>query len=226
MRGGSFSPRPSAASPTARRLPRTAAPVTGRLRSPPYPAAAPAAPRPGPQRRARCADRREDVTATGADRRALSGLAPPTSTVLRIPQAGRAYGALLTLEPLPAQAGLTARARPKARPEAHAANLTEVCQPAIDSKSTGNTPCHSYARTGQKPGTLSGTRTTNKPALTSITAVEYRPKIDMVRRRSTVRFRNGAPAQRVISNAAVQDPVTRFQDPVTSIALTGLHGAT
>jgi hypothetical protein len=56
----------------------------------------------------------------------LSGLAPPTSTVLRIPQAGRAYGALLTLEPLPAQAGLTARARPKARPEAHAANLTKA----------------------------------------------------------------------------------------------------
>src|SRR6266566_4847761 len=35
-------PRPSDASPTARRLPRTAPPVTGRLRSPPYPAAAPA----------------------------------------------------------------------------------------------------------------------------------------------------------------------------------------
>ena len=48
----------------------------------------------------------------------------------------------------------------------------------------------------------------------------------MVRRRSTVRFRNGAPAQRVISNARLQDPVTRFQDPVTSVALTGLHGAT
>src|SRR5579875_1219184 len=39
----------------------------------------------------------------GAERSALSGLPPPTSTVLRIPQAGRAYGALLTLEPLPAQ---------------------------------------------------------------------------------------------------------------------------
>jgi hypothetical protein len=40
----------------------------------------------------------------------------------------------------------------------------------------------------------------------------------MVRRRSTVRFRNGAPAQRAISNVAVQDPVTKFHDPVTNIA--------
>jgi hypothetical protein len=39
--GAAVSPRPSDASPTARRLPRTAPPVTGRLRSPPYPAAAP-----------------------------------------------------------------------------------------------------------------------------------------------------------------------------------------
>ena len=35
-----------------------------------------------------CADRREDVTATGPERRALSGLAPPASTVLRIPLRG------------------------------------------------------------------------------------------------------------------------------------------
>jgi hypothetical protein len=44
-------------------LPRTAAPVTGRLRSPPYPAAAPASTtvRPSPSHQARS---REDVTAT------------------------------------------------------------------------------------------------------------------------------------------------------------------
>ena len=51
--GLQLSPRPSDASPTARRLPRTASPVTGRLRSPPYPAAAPASTtaKPSPSRR-------------------------------------------------------------------------------------------------------------------------------------------------------------------------------
>jgi hypothetical protein len=48
----------------------------------------------------------------------------------------------------------------------------------------------------------------------------------MVRRRSTVRFRNGAPAQRVISNAAFQDQETKFQDQETSAALTALDSAT
>jgi hypothetical protein len=37
------------------------------------------APRPGRQPRARCVRSREDVTATGPERRALSGLAPPAS---------------------------------------------------------------------------------------------------------------------------------------------------
>jgi hypothetical protein len=61
--GRQLSPRPSDASPTARRLPRTAPPVTGRLRSRPYPAAAPASTttRPGRYPHARRADRREDV---------------------------------------------------------------------------------------------------------------------------------------------------------------------
>jgi hypothetical protein len=40
--GRAASPRPSDASPTARRQPAHGTPVTGRLRSPPYPAAAPA----------------------------------------------------------------------------------------------------------------------------------------------------------------------------------------
>ena len=59
---------------------------------------------------------------------------------------------------------------------------------------SGRDPCQPRARTGRKPETLTSTKTTTKPALTSIAAVEPRPEIDMVRRRSTVRFRNGAPA--------------------------------
>jgi hypothetical protein len=47
----------------------------------------------------------------------------------------------------------------------------------------------------------------------------------MVRRRSTVRFRNGAPGQRVISNTAIQDQETKFQDQETNAAMTGLDGA-
>ena len=66
---------------------------------------------------------REDVTATGPERRALSGLAPPASTVLRIPLRGTRLGAPLTLETSASPAGLTARARPKARPGRRAADL-------------------------------------------------------------------------------------------------------
>ncbi len=64
-------------------------PVTGRLRSPPYPAAAPASTtaRASTSCRKR-AGRREKVTADGPERRALSGSAPPASTVLRIPLRG------------------------------------------------------------------------------------------------------------------------------------------
>jgi hypothetical protein len=53
--GRQLSPRPSDGSPTARRLPRTAAPATRRQQSPPYPAAAPASTtaRPSASRRAR-----------------------------------------------------------------------------------------------------------------------------------------------------------------------------
>ena len=40
-----------------------------------------------------------------------------------------------------------------------------------------------------------------------------------------VRFRNGAPGQRVISNAAIQDQETKFQDQETNAAMTGLDGA-
>lgn len=45
-------------------------------------------------------------------------------------------------------------------------------------------PCQPRDRTRRKPETLTSTRTTTKPALTSVAAVEVRPGIDMVRRRS------------------------------------------
>jgi len=48
----------------------------------------------------------------------------------------------------------------------------------------------------------------------------------MAWRRSGVRIPIAPPAQRVISNAGFQDQETRFQDQETSVAMTGLHGAT
>ncbi len=62
-------------------------------------------------------------------------------------------------------------------------------------------PCQPRARTRRKPETLTSTRTTTKPVLASIAAVESRPGIDMVRRRSTVRFCYGAPLQEGNSNS-------------------------
>jgi uncharacterized protein with GYD domain len=64
------------------------------------------------------------ITAPVPERRAVYGSAPPASTVLRIRAArGRACGAPLTPETSADPAGLTARARPEARPERRAANL-------------------------------------------------------------------------------------------------------
>jgi hypothetical protein len=90
--GRQLSPRPSDASPTARRLPRTGIPGD---RPPAVPAVHPRCRArqhhgQGRQRRTECTCRRENVTATGAgaERRALSGLAPPASTMLRIPLRG------------------------------------------------------------------------------------------------------------------------------------------
>jgi hypothetical protein len=65
----------------------------------------------------------------GAERRALSGPPPPASrnfglTVLRIPLRGTRLQHALDLGCLCDSAGLTARARPEARPETRAANLT------------------------------------------------------------------------------------------------------
>ena len=69
------------------------------------------------------------------DARALSGLALAASTVLDASRcAGRACGAPLTLETFASPAGLTARARPEARPEVRAANL---CKPCLSTVVTG-----------------------------------------------------------------------------------------
>ncbi len=92
------------------------------MRCPPYRPPPRPARGPGRHARARCADAGK-VAAAGAERRALSGLAPPASTVLRIPLRGtrlrRAVDPGASADP----AGLKARARPKARLELHAANL-------------------------------------------------------------------------------------------------------
>ena len=126
MRGGSFSPRPSAASPTARRLPRTAPPVTGRLRSPPYPAAAPASTTTRPSA-SRQICRSPGECHSGRYRNAAHcpywPLQPQRCSASRC--AGRACGAPLTLETSASPAGLTARARPEARPDRRAANLDQ-----------------------------------------------------------------------------------------------------
>ena len=77
--GGSFARALPAVALRARRLPRPACPVTGRERFPPYlPGAAPSSSRARPYPRARvCRSPGENVTVTGPERRALSGLAPP-----------------------------------------------------------------------------------------------------------------------------------------------------
>ena len=123
-RGGSFRRALRAEALRRAELPRPAAPVTGRMRSPPYlPGAAPVARRPGSS--ASCQMRRSrEGHGQRAERRALSGSAPPASTVLRIPLRGTRLRRAVDPGASAAPAGLTARARPEARPEAHAANLS------------------------------------------------------------------------------------------------------
>ena len=91
-----LSSRPSGGSPTARRAAAPGGPgdrppavtaVSARCRARPR--------RPGRQPRVSYAVAGK-VTDTGAERRALSGSAPPALTVLRIPQAERAFGAPLS----------------------------------------------------------------------------------------------------------------------------------
>jgi hypothetical protein len=81
----------------------------------------PPAPRPSHQRRGECASSRENVTVTGTERRALSRLAPPASTVLRIPLRGTRLRRAVDPGASASPTGLTARARPQARPERRAA---------------------------------------------------------------------------------------------------------
>jgi hypothetical protein len=78
---------------------------------------------PGREARAECADRRMKITATGPERRALSRLAPPASTVLRTPLRRTRLRRAVDPGASASPAGLTARARPQARPERRAANL-------------------------------------------------------------------------------------------------------
>jgi len=124
--GRQLSPRPSDASPADAAAAAHGAPVAGRLRSPPYPAAAPASTTARPSVSCQCAVTREDVTSTGRDAAHCPGwpLQPQRCFASRC--AGRACGAPLTLETSASPAGLTARARPEARPSKRAANLSWV----------------------------------------------------------------------------------------------------
>jgi hypothetical protein len=63
---------------------------------------------------------------TGSERRALFGSAPPVSTVLRIPLRGMRLRRTVDPGASAGPAGLTARARPKARPDSRAANLSNL----------------------------------------------------------------------------------------------------
>jgi hypothetical protein len=134
-RGAAASPRPSDASPTARRLPRTAPPVTGRLRSPPYPAAATASTTTRPYPRAECADRHVKMSQRPG-RNAAHCLGRPlhpqghpkilsTRSAKTAPQKASS-GPTLARGASADPAGLTARARPEARPETRAANLSST----------------------------------------------------------------------------------------------------
>ena len=97
-------------------LPRPVAPVTGRMRCPPY---LPGAAR---GREAQAVRLTRDAPPPGESQRPGRNAAHCPGRLLQ-PQrcfasrcAGRAFGAPLTLETSAAPAGLTARARPKARP--------------------------------------------------------------------------------------------------------------
>ena len=92
-------------------------PVTGRLRSPPYPAAAPVSSmaRPSTSRRVRQSPEECHSRRAGTPRIVRPG--PPTSTVLRIPLRGTRPRRAVDPGASASPAGLTARARPKARPK-------------------------------------------------------------------------------------------------------------
>ena len=81
---------------------------------------------PGRSSRVRCADRRMKGHSAGPERRAVSGLAPPASRALPTVASPRRRAQAPALDPgvSASPAGLTARARPEARPDTRAANLS------------------------------------------------------------------------------------------------------
>jgi hypothetical protein len=116
--------RPSDDGPTDAAAAALGSPVTGRLRSPPYlPGTEHASSRPAVTFTPGAPVRRLDVTATAPERHALSEPVPPASTVLRIPLRGTRLRRAVDPGASTGPAGLTARARPEARPETRVANL-------------------------------------------------------------------------------------------------------
>ena len=123
LRGGSFSPRPSDASPTARRAAAHGYPGDRPPSSPPYPAAAPASPGQAVNIAPGEPGAGEDATATGTERRALSRSAPPPARAPEDPfRSAQNAPQKASSGPTPARgatadpAGLTARARPRPGP--------------------------------------------------------------------------------------------------------------
>ena len=94
------------------------------MRSPPYPAAAPASTtaKPSTSRRVRQQPGECHSHGDGTSRIVRAG-PPPASTVLRIPLRGTRLRRAVDPGASASPAGLTARARPEARPEGRAANL-------------------------------------------------------------------------------------------------------
>jgi hypothetical protein len=97
--------------------------VTGRCGPRRIPLPRSPAPRPGRHRCARYSGSREDVTAPGRNAAHCPGWPLQPQRCFASRYAGRACGAPLTPETSASPAGLTARARPEARPETRAANL-------------------------------------------------------------------------------------------------------
>jgi hypothetical protein len=136
----------------ARSLLRGSAPVACRCRRADDPAPGRSTPRrnapwvmrsaswPGRSSCAECASHRMKGHSTGPERRALSGLAPPASRALPPVASPRRWAQAPTLEhwSLCQPSGPLARARPKARPDRRAANLSafprsqRVCQRNVD----------------------------------------------------------------------------------------------
>ena len=125
LRGGSFARALPGGSPTGAAAVAHGCPATGR-RPVPAVTAADAAPREQDQAvmlASGASVARAKVQSPVLERRALSGPVPPASTVLRIPLRGTRLRRAVDPGASTGPAGLTARARPEARPGARAANL-------------------------------------------------------------------------------------------------------